>query len=59
MKFRDLFFLFCLGMANLWTMVGFITKQDTAIYFLIWLIGCVAIMILMSAHIKRGEKKNA
>jgi len=38
MNFKDLFLFFCLGMANLWVMVGFITKQDTTIQLLGWLI---------------------
>ena len=51
MNFNDSFLFFCLGMANLWVMVGFITKQDTTIQF--WLIGCVIVMIIGTLDIKQ------
>jgi len=53
MNFNDSFLFFCLGMANLWVMVGFITKQDTTIQLLGWLIGCVIAMIIGTLDIKQ------
>ena len=41
----NIFFYFCLAMANLWVMVGFITNKDTQVMFLLWIIAALIVMI--------------
>jgi len=41
----NIFFYFCLAMANLWIMVGFITDKYTGFMFLLWIIAALIMMI--------------
>jgi len=42
----NIFFYFCLAMANLWIIVGFATDKDTMFMFFLWMCGATILMIL-------------